>query len=143
MARSLGTCALIGGSLAGLAGCAPREAEVGAATGDAALALGPADYLGGAVTLMGGDLVSVRTAMSKAATRDDILDYSRCVAAGFATGNNAGFLRNVRAKTAKRGGIWHADIVYSITSALPDGLQTIDAEVTVADCTERGIPVGE
>jgi len=40
----------------------------------------------------------------------------------------------------QQGGLWRADAVYTVSSALPRGSRTIDAEVTVADCTEQGIP---
>ena len=69
-------------------------------------------------------------------------EFARCGAAGYAVKNKGGFVRHVRTLTDKEGGIWRADADYSVTAALPDGVQTIDAEVTVADCAERGIPTG-
>ncbi len=62
--------------------------------------------------------------------------------AGYAFEHKAGFARHVRTVTDKEGGIWHADAVYSVTAALPEGLKTIDAEVTVEDCAAQGIPTG-
>ena len=44
--------------------------------------------------------------------------------------------------TDNEGGVWHADAVYSVTAALPEGLVTIDAEITAEDCADRGIPTG-
>jgi hypothetical protein len=38
------------------------------------------------------------------------------------------------------GGVRIADAVYTVSPTLPRGLQTIDAEVRVADCAELGIP---
>ena len=51
-----------------------------------------------------------------------------------------GFARHVRTNVNEEGGIWTGDAVYTISPALPRGLRTIDAEVTVADCASRDIP---
>ncbi len=124
------------GTMAGLAACAAApDAEAGEAV--------KAQYLSSEVMLMGGDLVQAKVAAKGRDAGAVLDDYARCVVAGFALKNNAGFVRNVRTLTGKEGGIWRADAVYSVTSALPEGVQTIDAEVTVADCAERGIPTGE
>jgi hypothetical protein len=40
----------------------------------------------------------------------------------------------------KKGGTWYGDAVYVISSALPQGLRTIDAEVVATECAELGIP---
>jgi hypothetical protein len=40
----------------------------------------------------------------------------------------------------EQGGVWTADAVYTISPALPRGLQTLDAEVVTAACAEQGIP---
>ena len=66
----------------------------------------------------------------------------RLAAAGYAVSKGFGFVRQVRTKVSEQGGIWRADAVYTISPNLPDGLRTIDAEVTMADCTEQGIPTG-
>lgn len=126
---------LVTGALAGLAGCAQGS-------GDNEAKPATPDYRGGVVTLMGGDMVLVQVKMGGRATDAQLADYSRCVATGYTVANHAGFVRHVSTKTAKQGGIWQADTVYSITSALPEGLQTIDAAVTVEDCAARGIPTG-
>ena len=132
-AARLTTQMLLTGSLAGLVACA------GDGAADKATGAAP-EYLPVDVTLMGGDLVRVRVAVKGASDLAQLDDYARCAAAGYATKNKAGFVRHVRTTTDKEGGIWRADAVYSITSALPKGLQTIDAEVTVADCAALGIP---
>lgn len=124
------------GTMAGLAACVPApDAEAGDAL--------KAEYLSSQVVLMGGDLVQAKVAAKGRDAEAAVAEYARCAVAGFALKNNAGFVRNVRTLTGKEGGIWRADAVYSVTSALPVGVQTIDAEVTVADCAERGIPTGE
>ena len=101
------------------------------------------DYLPGEVTLMGGDLVQVKVAAKGGVTPEILQDYARCTVAAYAQAHAAGFVRHVRTITDKEGGIWRADAVYSVTSALPAGQQTIDADVTVQDCRDRGIPTGQ
>ena len=49
-------------------------------------------------------------------------------------------MRHIRTLAGKEGGVWRADAVYSVSAALPGGLTMIDAEVTVEECAERGIP---
>ena len=124
------------GTMAGLAACAA------APDGDTAAEL-KADYLSSQVVLLDGDLVQAKVAAKGRDAKAAVVEYARCAVAGYALKNNAGFVRNVRTLTGKEGGIWRAYAVYSVSSALPAGAQTIDAEVTVADCAERGIPTGE
>ena len=133
-ARRITCTVLLTGSLAGLVGC------VGAAPTDGDRAKGA--FLAADVLPWKGDLIRVRVTTKLAAGAEGADEFARCVAAGYAVKNKAGFVRHVRTLTDKEGGIWRADAVYSVTAALPDGVQTIDAEVTVADCAERGIPVG-
>ena len=123
---------LLTGSLAGLAACAGQgkgEASTEAPT-----------YLGAEIEPLGDDLVAFRVSLK--GTRDPavIVDYARCVAAGYVQKQGGGFLRHLRTNTDEEGGIWRADAVYSVSSAMPKGLQTIDGEVTVDDCALRGIP---
>jgi len=40
----------------------------------------------------------------------------------------------------QQGSVWTGNAVYVISDALPQGLRTIDAEVTVAACEDNGIP---
>jgi hypothetical protein len=122
------------GSLAGLAGCAQTEAAAPADQGP------PPGYLGAEAARLKDDLVQVKVQLEGARGQADADDYARCVAAGFARAEGAGFLRHVRTLNRKEGGIWSADAVYSVTPDLPEGLETIDAEVTVDDCRDRGIP---
>ncbi|WP_284165655.1 hypothetical protein [Frigidibacter sp. SD6-1] len=124
--------ALLTGSLAGLSACA----ETGA--GDVASA--GRDYRAASVRIWQDDLVRVRTEMTGAADEAEAAGYARCVVAGFALDHGMNFVRNVRTITDKEGGVWRADAVYSVTSALPAGISTIDAEVTVEECAERKIP---
>ena len=89
---------------------------------------------------MGGGLYGFLASVKGAKTAADVEDYATCVAAAYALEKQAGFARKVRVVVKEEGGVWSADAVYSISPALPRGIRTIDAEVTVADCAERGIP---
>ncbi len=118
-----------------LAGCATTE-------GDPAVLGAPEDavYHGVETRLLEGDMVNFRVAMRGARGEGDVIAYARCAAAQYALVRGYGFARHLRTNVTQRGGIWQADAVYTVSPALPRGVRTIDAEVTVADCTEQGIP---
>lgn len=128
MARDLPLLALHGGLLAVLAACGPAPA---------ARAYQATDPVG-----MGGDLYGFLATVKGGGGRVAAEDYATCVAAAYALEKQAGFARKVRVAVKEEGGVWSADAVYSISPALPAGIRTIDAEVAVADCVERGIPTG-
>jgi hypothetical protein len=86
------------------------------------------------------DIVTIIVWMSGPATGEDLIAYSRCAAAGYAVNRGYGFARHVRTNVDVEGSTRSADAVYTVSPTLPRGLQTIDAEVTVADCAELGIP---
>ena len=130
-----------------------RRARLGAALAGAALlgACGPGAatdpapaperaYDGVETRLLDGDLVSFLVTMRGATGPADVEDYGRCAAAQYALIRGYGFARHVRTLVDERAGIWSADAVYTISPALPEGVQTIDAEVTVANCARNGIP---
>ena len=117
---------------AGLAGCARDTA---AAQGDFAPVYGGIETI-----LLEGDLVNFRVAMTGARDREDVAAYARCAAAQYALIRGFGFARHVRTNVAQEAGKWRGDAVYTISAALPRGLKTIDAEVTVRDCGAQGIP---
>ena len=98
------------------------------------------EYLGIETTLLQGDLVQFNVAMTGARNNVDVANYAECAAAQYALIRGYGFARHVRTNVVETGGTWRADAVYTISAALPRGLKTIDAEVTVRDCGERGIP---
>jgi hypothetical protein len=118
--------------MAALAGCAAHDTV---AQGD----FSPT-YQGIETLLLDGDLVNFRVAMQGARDKSDVEAYGRCAAAQYALIRGAGFARHVRTNVDKSGGVWRGDAVYTISAALPIGLRTIDAEVTVRDCAAQAIP---
>ncbi|WP_339763473.1 hypothetical protein [uncultured Sulfitobacter sp.] len=98
------------------------------------------DYQGVETKLLDGDLVQFNVAMTKARSAENVADYAECAAAQYTLIRGFGFARHVRTNVEIVGGVWHADAVYTISPSLPRGLKTIDAEVTVQNCMERGIP---
>lgn len=125
--------AVFGIASALLSGCA----ENGAAGAGASASK---SYLGIETILLEGDLVNFRVAMKGGRGVPDVEDYARCAAAQYALIRGYGFARHVRTNVRNAGGIWRGDAVYTISAALPEGLKTIDAEVTVRDCGAQGIP---
>jgi hypothetical protein len=97
-------------------------------------------YQGIETTLLEGDLVQFHVAMTGARNKNDVSNYAECAAAQYALIRGFGFARHLRTNIAESGGTWRADAVYTISAALPNGLRTIDAEVTVRNCGSLGIP---
>lgn len=97
-------------------------------------------YKGIETRLLDGDLVSFVVEMGGARDRDDVAAYAECAAAQYALIRGYGFARHVRTNVVEESGLWRADAVYTISPALPRGTSTIDAEVTVSNCAETGIP---
>jgi hypothetical protein len=97
-------------------------------------------YKGIETTLLQGDLVQFRVAMTGARNRQDVVNYAECAAAQYALIRGFGFARHLRTNIAESGGTWRGDAVYTISATLPNGLRTIDAEVTVRNCGSLGIP---
>jgi hypothetical protein len=113
-----------------------------ARSGDPATPTAPAAYAwqGVETRLLDGDLVNFLVAMTGPADGGPVADYAKCAAAQYTLIRGFGFARHVRTNVTEEGGVWRADAVYTISSALPDGLRTLDADVVVQDCRERGIP---
>ncbi|WP_299350067.1 hypothetical protein [uncultured Shimia sp.] len=125
----------------GLSACAPTCGEgVSCAGGETPDAL----YLGVETRLLEDDLVRFNVAMR--GNKDDpnaaanVSRYAECAAAQYALIRGYGFARHLRTTTNFNDGTWSGDAAYTISSSLPDGLKTIDAEVIVADCKDNGIP---
>ncbi len=115
--------------LAGCAGNAPGAEEVFAPR-----------YMGLATRALDRDLVEVHVEMEGARGPEDVAEYGACAAAQYALIRGYGFARHLRTATRRQGRRWTGNSVYMISEALPEGLRTIDAEVTVAACKENGIP---
>lgn len=98
------------------------------------------EYKGVETVLLDGDLVQFNVAMTKAQGPEDVADYAECAAAQYTVIRGYGFARHVRTNVGEEGGIFRGDAVYTISPSLPRGLKTIDAEVVLAECSERGIP---
>ena len=133
MQRSVRPYALIA-SLAALAACVQSGEGV---TGRSDFR---PDYGGIRTVLLEGDLVNFMVRADAQATRAQVASYAECAAAQYALIRGYGFARHVRTNVYEEGGIWRGDAVYTISPALPEGFRTIDAEVTVANCRETGIP---
>ena len=118
-----------------LAACAQPQEPVARAE----VAFEPA-YLGIDTQLLDGDLVQFHVEMTGARDEADVAAYGECAAAQYALIRGYGFARHVRTTTDEAGSRWTGDAVFVISDALPDGMRTIDAEVTVAACQENGIP---
>ena len=97
-------------------------------------------YEGVETRLLDDDLVNFRVQLRGDATRDEVDAYARCAAAQYVLIRGFGFARHVRTNLREQGGVWIGDAVYTISPALPRGLQTLDAEVVAAACAEQGIP---
>ncbi|MBN2905573.1 MAG: hypothetical protein JXJ18_02570 [Rhodobacteraceae bacterium] len=118
------------------AGCAPGT-DVAARADTPA----PGAYLGVETQLLQDDLVRFLVRMRDPNGQAALEDYARCAAAQYALIRGYGFARHVRTQLSKgQGGVWQADAVYTISPALPRGVQTIDAEVVVESCAGQGIP---
>jgi hypothetical protein len=98
------------------------------------------EYRGVETTLLDGDLVQFNVAMTKALSNEDVADYAECAAAQYTLIRGYGFARHLRTNVVQEGSIWRGDAVYTISPSLPRGIKTIDAEVVVANCVEKGIP---
>ena len=97
-------------------------------------------YEGVQVILLDEGLVSFSVAMLGAKDEAEVEAYGRCAAAQYALDKGFGFARQVRTIVTKDGQEWYGDAVYLVSSALPEGLRTVDAEVAVTECEELGIP---
>lgn len=123
--------------LVGLAACGPLSdgGEMRADRAD-----GAPEYRVIETRFWGEDLLNIVVEMTGAEAQGDVALYARCAAAQFALIRGYSFARHVRTSTVEEAGVWRADAVYTISPALPAGAATLDAEVTVANCTEQGIP---
>lgn len=132
MHHPLTLIATLGTATAALGACAPA-AEVSEGRGQPV-------YEGVQTILLDDDLVSFTVAMRGAKGGDEVEAYGRCAAAQYALDRGYGFARQVRTIVRRNGQSWVGDAVYLISPALPQGLRTIDAEMTATECAGLGIP---
>ena len=132
MSGSTKTFALALGLIALLAACEPKNTPP-------EVEFTPV-YKGITRSLLDVDLVNMHVTMTGARDNEDLATYARCAVAQYALKRGYGFARHVRTNVSIESGLWVADAVYTISSTLPQGLRTIDAEITVQDCEAQGIP---
>ncbi len=125
---------LCGVAVLAVAACA-QDAQVSRNAPAALFQYGPIE-----TRLLDEGLVNFHVEMRGARTGEDVANYAECAAAQYTLIRGFGFARHVRTNVQEEAGLWRADAVYTVSPALPRGLQTIDAEVVVADCAEQGIP---
>ena len=99
------------------------------------------EYRGIRAEVLDHDLVRIQVEMTNALEPGNVSAYADCAAAGYTIGRGYGFARHVNSSVDKTGGVWRGDAIYTLSSALPDGIATIDAEVVAAHCREKGIPL--
>lgn len=100
----------------------------------------PPEYLGVETALLDDDLVQFRLGVRGAHGAEEVERYAACAAAQYALIRGYGFARRVRTLVDERAGVWRGDAVYTVSPSLPRGTEVIDAETTVADCAQSGIP---
>lgn len=122
--------------LGGLASVSLSACEEGSPSSDVRVPT----YLGIETRQLDAEIVSFLVRMEGARDNDDLFNYGKCAAAQYALIRGFGFARHIRTNVQERGGLWAADAVYTISASLPEGLQTIDAEVVVEDCAQKSIP---
>ena len=98
-------------------------------------------YEGVAPLWLGDGIAQVTVRMKGIEDETPLRAYAECGLAQYALEKGFGFARQIRTNVIKEGGLWTADAVYSVTASLPQGLDTIDVEVTVQACEDSGIPV--
>jgi len=122
-----------------VAGCAPGN-DRPAPPPEPPAALAPAAYKGAQALIIDDNLVNFLVTVEGAAVPEQVTAYAECIAAGYAQKRGDGFARHIRTNVQEEGGIWRADAVYTFSRALPQGLKTMDADVTVQNCAAEHIP---
>lgn len=99
------------------------------------------DYLGAAAEALDSDLIRVRVEMKGARDDIDVRAYANCAISGYAQQRGFGFTRHLRTEVTEASGIWTADAFYTMSPTIPQGVNTLEADVVVAKCEETGIPL--
>lgn len=111
-----------------IAGCMTPQAEAPQIT-----------YLGVETKKLDEELVNFIVRVQNPRTALDVGNYALCAAAQYTKIRGFGFARHVRTNLQEEAGIWVGDAVYTLSPTVPVGLETIDADITLADCKARGI----
>ncbi|MEH6360972.1 MAG: hypothetical protein V7761_09590 [Amylibacter sp.] len=118
-----------------LVACAPQSQEISKAP------TGTMEYINVDTRLMKPELVNMVVTMRNPRTPTDVLAYVECAAAQYTLIRGFGFAGRVQVNVSEDKGIWAGNAIYTLSNAHPGGRHTIDAEVTVEDCTAHNIPM--
>ncbi len=125
----------IGLALGLLSACAPEGQEVSKPT------TGTLEYIKVDTRLMSPELVNMVVTVRNPRTTTDVVAYVECAAAQYTLIRGFGFAGRVKLDVAEeKGGVWAGNAIYTLSNAHPGGRHTIDAEVTVEDCTSNNVP---
>jgi hypothetical protein len=91
--------------------------------------------------LLKPELVNMVVTMRNPRTPNDVLAYVECAAAQYTLIRGFGFAGRIQVNVSEDKGIWAGNAIYTLSNAHPGGRHTIDAEVTVEDCTAHNIPM--
>lgn len=98
-------------------------------------------YLGAEAEALDADLVRIGVAMRGARDPIDVRDYAECAVAGYADARGFEFARHIRTEIDEETGLWTADAFYTMSPSIPEGVNTLEAQVVVSKCNETGIPL--
>ncbi len=118
-----------------LLACTPQGQEVSKAP------TGALEYLTVDSRLMKPDLINMVVTMRNPRTPTDVLAYVECAAAQYTLIRGFGFAGRIQVNVTEDKGIWAGNAIYTLSNAHPGGRHTIDADVTVEDCTTHNIPM--
>ncbi len=119
-----------------LSACAPEGQEVSKAPTTADV-----EYIKVDTRLMSAELVNMVVTMRNPRTPTDVVAYVECAAAQYTLIRGFGFAGRVKLDVdEEKNGVWAGNAIYTLSNAHPGGRHTIDAEVTVEDCTANNVP---
>ena len=101
----------------------------------------PVRYHGVQTRLLDNDLVQFHETLSGTKSAEQVARYAECAAAQYTLIQGFGFARHVRTRIGQQADRLSADAVYTISRSLPQGTQTIDAEVVADACARDNIPM--
>ncbi len=126
----------IGLALGLLSACVPEGQEVSKTPTTADV-----EYLKVDTRLMSPELVNMVVTIRNPRTPIDVVAYVECAAAQYTLIRGFGFAGRVKLDVdEEKNGVWAGNAIYTLSNAHPGGRHTIDAEVTVEDCTSNNVP---